>query len=260
MNDVSTIEGALRTTESVLGANIDALGWDTALTRIESWAGLHESRYVVFANAHVVVSATREEDFGRVVNGADMAMPDGAPVAWMLRRLGHPEQHRMSGPDLTWALLDRCASDSLPVYFFGSSRETLVNLAQRITETFPLLEVVGFEAPPFRPMTDAEDTETVDRINSSGARLVFVGLGCPKQEYWMAAHRGRVNAVMLGVGAAFDFHAGTVSRAPQWMRNSGLEWAHRLWSEPRRLWRRYLVTNTLFVLGAAWQLLFQRNR
>lgn len=250
----------VRQTCSVIDAAIDPLSFNAAQAQLLTWGRQRESRYVVFANAHVVVSASRDEAFGRAVNGADMATPDGAPVAWMLRRLGHPMQRRVSGPDLTWSLLDCCVRELLPVYFFGSSRETLVNLAQRITKTFPQLEVAGFEAPPFRPMTDEEDAETVDRINTSGARLVFVGLGCPKQEYWMAAHRGRVNAVMLGVGAAFDFHAGTLSRAPEWMRNSGIEWVHRVWSEPRRLWKRYLVTNTLFVLGAARQLVSRRAR
>jgi N-acetylglucosaminyldiphosphoundecaprenol N-acetyl-beta-D-mannosaminyltransferase len=244
----------------VLGAEIDPLAPKAAQDRILSWGRKRESRYVVLANAHVVVSASQDAAFGQVVNGADMATPDGAPVAWMVRKLGYPAQPRVSGPDLTWELLKRCADGSLPVYFFGSSRETLDALASRITAAFPDLLVAGFEAPPFRAMTEAEDTEAVDRINGSGAGLVFVGLGCPKQEHWMAAHRGRINAVMLGVGAAFDFHAGTVSRAPAWMRDHGLEWLHRLWSEPRRLWKRYLVTNTLFVLGAARQLLGMKFR
>ena len=210
------------------------------------------------ANVHVVVTASTEPDFGAVVAAADMAAPDGAPIAWMLRRLGHTDQEQVPGPDLTWALLGRCEAENLPVYFFGSSRETLGLLAERIVVAFPNLNVVGFEAPPFRPITAEEDAESVERINSSGAGLVFVGLGCPKQEHWMLAHRGRINAVMLGVGAAFDFHAGTVSRAPVWMRDNGLEWLHRLASEPRRLWKRYLVTNTLFVLGAVKQLLLKR--
>jgi N-acetylglucosaminyldiphosphoundecaprenol N-acetyl-beta-D-mannosaminyltransferase len=173
----------------------------------------------------------------------------------MLRKLGHAGQERVSGPDLTWAMLARCAAEGLPVYFFGSTRDTLGLLAQRINATFPTLNVVGLEAPPFRAITEQEDAESVERINASGAGLVFVGLGCPKQEHWMLAHRGRIHAVMLGVGAAFDFHAGTVPRAPMWMREHGLEWLHRLASEPRRLWHRYLVTNTLFGLGAARQLL-----
>ena len=242
----------------VLGVPVDAISFTGAQDRLLAWGHARESRYVVLANVHVVVTASTEPDFGAVVAAADMATPDGAPVAWMLRKLGHAGQGRVSGPDLTWALLGRCEAENLPVYFFGSSRETLGLLAQRIVAAFPQLNVVGFEAPPFRPITAEEDAESVERINTSGAGLVFVGLGCPKQEHWMLAHRGRINAVMLGVGAAFDFHAGTVSRAPVWMRDNGLEWLHRLASEPRRLWKRYLVTNTLFVLGAAKQLLLKK--
>jgi N-acetylglucosaminyldiphosphoundecaprenol N-acetyl-beta-D-mannosaminyltransferase len=242
----------------VLGVPVDVISFTGAQDRLLAWGHARESRYVVLANVHVVVTASTEPDFGAVVAAADMATPDGAPVAWMLRKLGHAGQGRVSGPDLTWALLGRCEAENLPVYFFGSSRETLGLLAQRIVAAFPQLNVVGFEAPPFRPITAEEDAESVERINTSGAGLVFVGLGCPKQEHWMLAHRGRINAVMLGVGAAFDFHAGTVSRAPVWMRDNGLEWLHRLASEPRRLWKRYLVTNTLFVLGAAKQLLLKK--
>jgi N-acetylglucosaminyldiphosphoundecaprenol N-acetyl-beta-D-mannosaminyltransferase len=239
----------------VLSIPIDAIGFGQAQTQVLIWGHARQSRYVVLANVHVVVTAAHKPAFGAVVAAADLVTPDGAPVAWMLRKLGHGGQERVSGPDLTWALLGRCATESLPVYFFGSTPETLSLLAERIKVAFPALSVVGFEAPPFRAITAQEDAESVARINASGAGLVFVGLGCPKQEHWMLAHRGRINAVMLGVGAAFDFHAGTVSRAPVWMREHGLEWLHRLASEPRRLWRRYLVTNSLFVLGAAKQLL-----
>jgi N-acetylglucosaminyldiphosphoundecaprenol N-acetyl-beta-D-mannosaminyltransferase len=141
------------------------------------------------------------------------------------------------------------------VYFFGSSPATLAALATKLNVAFPKLVVGGFESPPFRAQTPQEDADAVARINTSGARLVFVGLGCPKQEHWMQSHRGCVNAVMLGVGAAFDFHAGTVSRAPEWMRKNSLEWLYRFASEPRRLWKRYLVTNSIFITRAAWQLL-----
>jgi len=247
-----------RTTQPVLGVPVDAVSFGAAQTRVMTWGHARESRYVVLANVHVVVTASREPDFGAVVAAADMATPDGAPVAWMLGKLGWVAQERVSGPDLTWALLGKCEADQLPVYFFGSSRETLGLLAERLNAAFPKLLVAGFEAPPFRRMTAQEDAESVERINSSGAGLVFVGLGCPKQEHWMQAHRGQVKAVMLGVGAAFDFHAGTVSRAPAWMREHSLEWLHRLLSEPRRLWKRYLVTNTLFIWGAARQLLTHR--
>jgi N-acetylglucosaminyldiphosphoundecaprenol N-acetyl-beta-D-mannosaminyltransferase len=248
----------VRQTETVLGVPVDAISFVGAQDSVLAWGHARQSRYVVLANVHVVVTASIEPDFGAVLAAADMATPDGAPVAWMLRRLGYSGQGRVSGPDLTWALLGRCEAENLPVYFFGSSRETLSLLAEKIITAFPELTVAGFEAPPFRPISAEEDAESVERINTSGAGLVFVGLGCPKQENWMLAHRGRVNAVMLGVGAAFDFHAGTVSRAPTWMRDSGLEWLHRLVSEPRRLWRRYLVTNTLFIVGALRQLIQRR--
>jgi N-acetylglucosaminyldiphosphoundecaprenol N-acetyl-beta-D-mannosaminyltransferase len=253
-------EEDIRQTLRVLNVPVDVLSFARAQDRVLAWGRARHSRYVALANVHVVVTASREPAFGAVVAAADMVTPDGAPVAWMLGKLGQVPQERVSGPDLTWALFGRCETEALPIYFFGSSRETLIHLVAHINAAFPSLVVAGFEAPPFRPMTAQEDAETVDRINNSGAGMVFVGLGCPKQEHWMLAHRGRVNAVMLGVGAAFDFHAGTVSRAPAWMRDNSLEWLHRLLSEPRRLWKRYLVTNSIFVIKAAFQLLTRHSR
>lgn len=242
-----------RTTGTVLGAQIDALPWSSALDRLMDWGHKRESRYVAICNAHVVVSAAQDPAYGAVINGADMATPDGAPVAWMLRRQGFANQTRISGPDVMWALCERCAEEGLPVVCYGSTPETLALLAERLREAFPSLEMT-MDSPPFRALSAEEDAAAVERINASSAGLVFVGLGCPKQERWMAEHRGRVQAVMIGVGAAFDFHAGTVARAPEWMQHNSLEWLHRLASEPRRLWKRYLVTNTLFVVGALRQL------
>jgi N-acetylglucosaminyldiphosphoundecaprenol N-acetyl-beta-D-mannosaminyltransferase len=243
-----------RTCGKVLGVQIDALSWKDAVERLLAWAGARESRYVTICNVHVVVSASRDAAYRDVINGSDMATPDGAPVAWMLRRQGLVGQPRISGPDLMWVLCEHAARETLPMYFYGSTEATLALLDARLRAAFPGLRI-AMESPPFRALTVEEDAATVDRINASGAGIVFVGLGCPKQERWMAEHRGRVNAVMIGVGAAFDFHAGTVRRAPAWMRDNGLEWLHRLLSEPGRLWKRYLVTNTLFILGAARQLL-----
>ena len=249
-----------RTTARILGVPIDALDWNQAIARLLNWARNNESRYVAICNAHVVVTASQDATYGKVIASADMATPDGAPVAWMLRREGFPGQQRINGPDLTWALAKACEADGVSVYFYGSTTETLEKLRVCLSAAFPMLRVAGMDSPPFRQLTAAEDAEAVERINSSGAGIVFVGLGCPKQERWMAEHKGRVQAVMIGVGAAFDFHAGTVSRAPAWMRNNGLEWLHRLGSEPRRLWKRYLVTNTLFVVGAIRQLAFGQAR
>ncbi len=255
--DTRTQPGPGRTTGKVLNAQIDALSWDAATDRIFGWAHARESRYVTICNVHVVVSAWRDAAYRNIVNASDMAAPDGAPVAWMLRQQGFDGQPRINGPDLMWALCKRAASEYLPVYFYGSTEATLGKLEQRLREAFPALRI-RTEAPPFRTLTAEEDAAAVDRINTSGAGIVFVGLGCPKQERWIAEHRSKINAVMIGVGAAFDFHAGTVQRAPAWMRNNGLEWLHRLASEPGRLWKRYMVTNTLFILGATWQLLFGR--
>jgi N-acetylglucosaminyldiphosphoundecaprenol N-acetyl-beta-D-mannosaminyltransferase len=248
----------MNSTSKVLGVPVYAVSFAAAQDLVMTWAHARESRYVVLANVHVVVTASREHGFGSVVSAADLAAPDGSPIAWMLRRLGHAGQEQVPGPDLTWALLGRCQAENLPVYFYGGTGKTLALLRERVSVAFPGLNVAGMESPPFRPIDVREDAQTISQINSSGAGIVFVGLGCPKQEQWMLDHRGRVQAVMLGVGAAFDFHAGTVSRAPEWMRAHGLEWLHRLLSEPRRLWRRYLVTNTLFILGAAKQLLIKR--
>lgn len=244
-----------RRTGRVLGVQVDILDWDAAITRLLAWGRTRESRYVTICNAHVVVTASRDDAYRQVIDFADMATPDGAPVAWMLRRISFAGQPRISGPDLMWTLCELCAGEGLPIFFYGSTEETLFALNKRLREAFPSLRVAGMESPPFRKLSAEEDAASVKRINASGAGIVFVGLGCPKQERWMAEHRGKVNAVMIGVGAAFDFHAGTVKRAPKWMQDAGLEWLHRLASEPRRLWKRYLVTNTLFLIGAAKQLL-----
>lgn len=239
-----------RVTASVLGASIDVLDWDTALTRIARWAAGHESRYVCICNSHSVVTAGQDIGFGWIVDAADMATPDGAPVARMLRHLGHPEQQRINGPDLMWKYCEQASLRAESIYLYGGKPTTLELLQKRLEAAFPGLVIAGAHSPPFRPLTAEEDEADVARINASGAGTVWVSLGCPKQEQWMAAHRGRINAVMIGVGAAFDYHAGTLRRAPLWMQNAGLEWLHRLLSEPRRLWRRYLVTNTIFVVRA----------
>lgn len=253
------MERQARATAPILGANIDAMSWQQSIDRIIAWGLKRESRYVCACNVHSVVTASADALFRDVINSADMATPDGMPVAWSLRRLGFSQQERINGPDLTWRLLARCADLGLPVYFYGSSEHTLSQLRVKIATAFPRLELAGTHSPPFRVLTEAEDVQIIESVNASGAALVFVGLGCPKQEFWMAQHRGKIQAVMLGVGAAFDYHAGTLQRAPFWMQRVGLEWAYRLLKEPRRLWRRYLSTNSTFLFGIARQLL-SRNR
>lgn len=239
----------------VLTSRIDVLDWETALNRISGWAAVYESRYVTICNVHSVVTACQNPAFQKVLNDADIATPDGAPVAWMLRRLGYSNQKRINGPDLMWKYCALATKRNESIFLYGGLPETLNMLQQRLAETFPNLKVAGAYSPPFQALSSAEDDGIVQKINASGASTVWVSLGCPKQEIWMAQHRGRINAVMIGVGAAFDYHAGTMARAPLWMQKSGFEWLYRLCSEPGRLWKRYLVTNTLFIVKASWQLL-----
>lgn len=244
-----------RVTAPVLGVPIDVVGWDEALSRIHVWAKVRESRYVCICNVHSVVTAGQDAAFGRIVETADMATPDGAPVAQMLRVSGFHTQQRINGPDLMWKYCEQAALRGESIYLYGGLPTTLEVLQQRLKVAFPGLVIAGAYSPPFRVATAEEDEADVARINASDAGTVWVSLGCPKQEQWMAAHRGRINAVMIGVGAAFDYHAGTIKRAPEWMQNAGLEWLHRLCSEPRRLWKRYLTTNTVFLAKAMRQLL-----
>lgn len=243
----------------VLGVPVDCLDWPTAIMRICTWAARRESRYVSICDAHSIVRATRDPDHAKHLGGADMVTPDGWPVAWMLRQTASPTQPRVNGPDLMGYLLAEAERQCLGVYFYGTTDATLDRLCQAVQARHPRLVIAGRHSPPFRALTPEEDAEHVAMINASGAHLVMTGLGCPKEDRWMHDHRGRVHAVMLGIGAGIDFHAGTVSRAPAWMRDHGLEWLYRLSQEPRRLWRRYLVHNSLFVAGAARQLLTRRR-
>ena len=240
---------------AVLGARINALGWAETFDVLSGWVKRGESRYVCISNVHMVVTARDDASLAKAMRQADMCTPDGAPVAWMLRRSGFPNQPRISGTELMLGYLKLAAVRREPVFLLGSTEETLAGLVRELGVQVPGLHIADAYSPPFRALTDEEDAALVARINASGARTVWVSLGCPKQETWMLAHRGRVQAVMFGVGAAFDFIAGTKPRAPRWMQKAGLEWLHRLASEPARLWRRYLVTNSLFMLGAARQLL-----
>lgn len=242
----------------ILGACIDALTWDDAIKQIVTWGSEHESRYVCICNAHSVVTTTRDPEFKEAVNDADMSTPDGAPIAWALRRLGFSSQERVNGPDLMWKYLGEAERLGQTVFLYGSTEDTLAKLRESIARRFPQLHVGGTYSPPFHPLRLPEDETVVEMINRSGAHVVFVGLGCPKQEKWMAAHRGRINAVMIGVGAAFDYHSGVIKRAPLWWQRHGLEWLYRFGTDPRRLLKRYMVTNTLFIIGISKQLILKK--
>jgi N-acetylglucosaminyldiphosphoundecaprenol N-acetyl-beta-D-mannosaminyltransferase len=244
-----------RARSSVIGTPIDSLSWSQALTRLAGWAAARESCYVCICNVHSVVTAHQDQTFAKVIREAAMATPDGFPVAWLMRHLGVAGQERINGPDLMWQYCAEAARRGEAIYLYGGMPQTLELLQRKLLDGFPGLTIAGAFSPPFRQLTAEEDAAVVNAINASGAGTVWVSLGCPKQEQWMAEHCGRIKAVMIGVGAAFDYHAGTIHRAPLWMQRHGLEWLHRVCSEPRRLWKRYLVTNTLFIVHAGRQLL-----
>jgi N-acetylglucosaminyldiphosphoundecaprenol N-acetyl-beta-D-mannosaminyltransferase len=244
---------------NVLGSQIHAGRQADYVDLILEWAQARESRVVCFCNGHSVVTANRDPDLRSALRKADLRLPDGASVAWLMRRLGSPAQDRIDGPGTMWSLSREAAARNISVCLVGSTHRTLRALTTNLLLAFPHLRIIDALSPPFRPLSEAEERRFVNAINACGAGLVFVSLGCPKQEKWMVGVSHQVSAVMLGVGAAFDYHAGTVARAPEWMQRSGLEWFWRLLHEPRRLWKRYFFTNTLFVLGALQQLLRERR-
>jgi len=219
------------------------------------WAKKLESRIVFAANVHMLMEAYDSFAYKQIVNSADLVTPDGMPLVWMMRLKGEKDQQRVYGPTLMLHVLEAAARENMPVGFYGSSPEVLRSLTARMQTRFPGLKIVYSFSPPFREMSLEEDGRVIENISASGARILFVGLGCPKQEKWMAEHCGKIKVVMLGVGAAFDFHAGVKSQSPTWMQNFGLEWLYRLATEPRRLWRRYLYHNPRFIILAILDLL-----
>jgi N-acetylglucosaminyldiphosphoundecaprenol N-acetyl-beta-D-mannosaminyltransferase len=243
---------------SILGTRVDPTSYREATDIIVEWATHCLPKYVCVATVSQVMEGYDSSAFRAIMNAADLVTPDGMPLVWGLRLLGCKEATRVYGPDLTPIILSRAAAEGLPVGFYGGSQQVLVWFLQVITARFPNLQIAYAYSPPFRALTAAEDLRIVQDINCSGARILFVGTGNPKQELWMAAHREKVRAVMIGVGAAFDFLAGVKRQAPRWMMGIGLEWLFRLATEPRRLWKRYLKHNPRFIFLFALQLLGAR--
>ncbi len=232
---------------SILKTNINVTDMDKTIAYITD--NLEELRgdYICVSNVHTTVMAFRDESYRKVQNSGAMALPDGQPLSIVSRRRGYSEAQRVPGPDLMPAILHLSEEKGYRHYFYGSTPETLEKLRKVLLDRFPKLQIVGMYAPPFRPLTEEEDQEAVRQINGSGADFVWVALGAPKQEKWMYEHRGRVNGLMIGVGAAFDFIAGTVRRAPMWMQKLCLEWVYRICQDPKRMFPRYVSTNFAFL-------------
>lgn len=238
----------------ILGSRVDPVSYAQAVQQVITWAQHHESRYVCVANVHMLMEAYDSPELQNMVNAADLVTPDGMPLVWMLHRLGYPEQGRVYGPELTIKLIEAVATQEIAIGFYGGTVETLEQLTALFKKKYSNLKIAYSYSPPFRSMTVEEDEAIIRTVNASGTKILFIGLGCPKQERWMAAHRGKIQAVMLGVGAAFDFQAGNKRQAPLWMQRSGLEWLFRFSQEPTRLWRRYVYHNPRFMILAIMQL------
>jgi len=232
----------------ILGMRVDCTSYADATGRILKWAENRESRAVCIATVNNVMESHDCSDVREAMNAADLVTPDGMPLVWGLRLLGFGAASRVYGPDLTPIVLAAATREGVPVGFYGASPEVLSQLLSVVRKEFPSLRIAYAYSPPFRRLEAAEDQAIQREINESGARILFVGMSSPKQDQWMMAHRGKVHAVMIGVGAAFDFLAGVKPQAPRWMMRCGLEWCFRLATEPKRLWRRYLRHNPRFVL------------
>jgi N-acetylglucosaminyldiphosphoundecaprenol N-acetyl-beta-D-mannosaminyltransferase len=236
----------------LLGVGLTPTSYGLVLETCHDWIQARESmpvgHYIVLLNVHSVMTAFFDPVYRQILNGASIGATDGVPLAWALRAAGYRKQPRVYGPDLMLVLCEQAAVLGHRVYLYGGREGVLDVLKKNLFKRFPGLSITGTYAPPFRPLTPEEDRRCVDDIIASGADIVFVGIGAPKQEKWMFEHAARLpGVIMLGVGAAFDFHAGRILQAPAWMQRYGLEWFFRLLMEPRRLWKRYLL-NPLFLL------------
>ena len=237
-------------TNRILGVNIAVTNMQDTVKLILDHLDELKGKFICLSNVHTTIMAYESIQYRNIQNAAFLALPDGSPLALVHRLRGYKEAQQVAGPDLMPALWNATQGSNISHYFYGSTQETIDALRCNLEKNYSGLQIAGMEAPPFRTLTEEEDAEAVRRINESGASILWVGLGAPKQEEWMYEHRDKVNCLMLGVGAGFDFHAGTVKRAPSWMRNHYLEWFYRLIQDPQRLWKRYVQTNGKFLLLA----------
>jgi N-acetylglucosaminyldiphosphoundecaprenol N-acetyl-beta-D-mannosaminyltransferase len=234
---------------NILGVGVSPITMDHALSTFDDWIARRDPHYVCVTNLHGIIESQRDPRLRSIHNGAGLVTPDGMPLVWVSRLLGFRGVERVYGPDLLLAVCEHSTRRGYRHFFYGGAAGVPEQLAATLRRRFPGLRVAGTYSPPFRPLTDEEQTGIIRRINAASPDIVWVGLSTPKQEHWMAAHTGRLTApVLAGIGAAFDFHAGRKKQAPRWMQRSGLEWCFRLGTEPRRLWRRYATIIPTFLV------------
>ncbi|MEO1265855.1 MAG: WecB/TagA/CpsF family glycosyltransferase, partial [Pseudomonadota bacterium] len=246
---------------NILGVPVSVVDMTTAIERIGGWIARKEARYVCVSDVHSVMRGHDDPDHMAALADADMVTPDGTPLVWVSRLRGNTEIRRVCGPDLMLEICKASEASGWRHYFYGGTEATGASLSEKLATYYPGLNICGSYAPPFRPLSAEETEAALDHIRASRADIVWVSLGCPKQERWMHEMSARLPGMtLIGVGAAFDFHSGNVKRAPVWMQRNGLEWLHRLMSEPRRLWRRYLIMAPRFVLLSVAETLKGRRK
>ncbi|MCQ2548463.1 MAG: WecB/TagA/CpsF family glycosyltransferase [Lachnospiraceae bacterium] len=237
----------MRKTDNILGVKIAVTDMDKTMQDISSYLEQWRGKYICVSNVHTTIMAHDNEKYRNIQNDSVMSLPDGGPLSAHSRSHGNAEAKRVTGPDLMRECLKKSQETGWRHFFYGSSQKTLDMLKEKIEERYPGVVIAGMISPPFRDLTHEEEIRYTNEINAAKPDFVWVGLGAPKQEIWMAAHKDRINALMIGVGAAFDYESGNLKRAPKWMQKCSLEWLYRLIQEPKRLFKRYFVTNLKFI-------------
>lgn len=245
-----TVDKAQIPTCNILGVNIAAINMEWLVEYLDKNLSDIKGDYICVSNVHTTVTSYEDESYCAVQNGGLMAIPDGGPLSTVGRRRGCKNMARTTGPSLMGEIFKISAKKGYRHYFYGSKQEILELLEKKLKEHYPGIEIAGMYSPPFRPLTEEEDKAVIERINETKPDFVWVGLGAPKQEKWMAAHQGKIDGLMLGVGAGFDYYAENIKRAPMWMQKHNLEWVYRLVQDPKRLFKRYWSTNTKFIWNA----------
>lgn len=235
---------------NILGVNIAAINMKWLLKFTERYIKNLSGDYMCVSNVHTTVMSFEDEDYLAVQNGGIMAIPDGGPLSVLGRRRGFRNMRRTTGPGYMEEIFKISVKKGYRHYFYGSKDETLEKIRSRLNESYPGIQICGMYSPPFRPATEEEDAAVIREINAAAPDFLWIGLGAPKQELWMAEHQGKVKGLMVGVGAGFDYFAGNIKRAPKWMQEHSLEWLYRLMQEPRRLFGRYWHTNVSFIWNA----------
>ncbi len=250
MDFIRKVDKSLIPTCNIMGVNIAAINMEWLLKYIDENLDQLHGDYICVSNVHTTVISFEEPDYCAIQNGGIMAIPDGGPLSTVGRKRGQKDMERITGPSLMGEIFKITAEKRYRHFFYGSKQETIELLEKKLNEAYPGIQIVGMYSPPFRPLTDEEEVAVIKMINDAKPDFVWIGLGAPKQENWMAAHQGKIDGLMVGVGAGFDYYAGNIQRAPLWMQKWNLEWVYRLIQDPKRLFQRYWHTNTKFIWNA----------